>query len=417
MYNLFRYCAFGTFVVCNAIIATAAIWNLSLIHGAAFSAPRQHAAYSVFVGISGLVIIFPILFAELAGMYVFLTRVWFELVWVGLYALLELVGAVLSTAAGQDRLCSAVSASRNSTAICTSSRLLQAFSWICSIVLLIHFLMLTIFTMLKVRDDPTIWHCNVRKFQWQKTLFPLKGDPCTPSSPTPRAMSGKPPPSEFAANFAVPRSQSRNTNDVPTLAAPRPKRPANQQAMQTQILSYRAGLSGEYDIEHYHPTQPIPRQGHDDERRPEFHRRQASMLAARAHSANSDPSFYPEHMRRVLDAMPTSASTAASSHGPEPSLIGDWPQRDAPVRRLGDRHRQRTPGNTTTSSHTRAYSDSAEQLFGRAISPQQHARPSVGPAGPRRPSLPPRQDGGSFPSAGLRGAHPPAAEAFRFPYR
>ncbi|EAU88613.1 hypothetical protein CC1G_04319 [Coprinopsis cinerea okayama7 len=371
MYKFIRYFTFGLFVICNVIIATSAIWNLSLINGwdagRDLSLARHSDGYSIFVGCAGLLLIFPILFCEISTKDIFLTKLWFELVWVGLFCTLGLVGAALATAVGADHLCQAMISGIGNRPGCISSRLLQGSSWTCSLLLLVYFVLLTIFTLLKVNEDPTVWYCYARKFPWGDGLFEL---PNSPSGAVTRKTSK-------LSKLSLRRFRSSKT---PTIVAPLPRRAANDAVVREAILSYRSGLSLEYEIEHFQHARPIPR--------PELailidERPGQAVMMSQPMQSMHGTSLYPEHMRRALAGTPRTPPLASNPEAdyvpnsldqlpPSPNPVGDWPQLNPPVRRLGEKRRT---GQTIRSPSSPSQATTSV--------PSQRTRPT----GPRRPSI------------------------------
>ncbi|TFK29839.1 hypothetical protein FA15DRAFT_663119 [Coprinopsis marcescibilis] len=406
MYRYLRFFVFGIFVLSNVVASTSAVWNLSLIQASGPSSMHSQNSdiYSIFMGCAGLALIFPILFCDLAAKDLFLTKVWFEVIWVAVFCILNLAGAAVATAVGFDYLCQRLPPAFNdpdSDPRCISSRLLQGFLWSSSLCLLCYFLLLAVSTLLKYRNDSTIWHCHVRQFPWLSCRFRLGSAPSSPAEVLERKSS----------KMSLPRF--RRHSKPPIIAAPRPRHAGNQAAIREAILSYRSGLSMEYEVEHYRPEiRPIPR--------PEL-----AVLAedgGRPAMRTQDPGFvtfatsmYPEHMRRALASMqpPISDSQTEdqrpSGSPPSPSPIGNWPQLNPPVRRPGDRQRNNTfpltldgaqPSTSTSPQHTVQFTPFSASRHGRTrsggLSRELSSPPSASktsptyrtrPGGPRRPSI------------------------------
>ncbi|PPQ72153.1 hypothetical protein CVT26_006909 [Gymnopilus dilepis] len=183
--------------------------------------------------------------------------------------------------------------------------------------------LLSILTIAKRREDSTIWHCSVRKFPLASTQH-LKSPPTSP----------------------LPRFRSR----TPVILAPTPRHAV---VNQEPILSYRSGLSLEYEIEHYQsPTvaflSPISRQEPSEDPAPS-----APLPAAPLHSEPPlsrpeqvqrpaqipTPSpFYHSAVRSAIEDQPGQpqapppAHTAVRRLPPSPPPLGDWPRLDATSR-------------------------------------------------------------------------------------
>ncbi|KAH7889290.1 hypothetical protein F5I97DRAFT_496613 [Phlebopus sp. FC_14] len=219
---LARYLFFGFVVICNAIICSVAVWNYSLVHA---NQTLQVDVYLIFLGAFGLAWIFTLMFIELLCSNPITTRVWFECVWIALLWLMELAGAAAITAIGPELQC-ARQAILFVYTLCVSQRVLVAFTWICTIILLFYLLFLVFIVVTHQRDDPTLWICSVRN------LFRLTARQCLSSAPS---------------SPSVPRFKKRVPLDI---HYPHPVRPVPVPA-----YIHRAGLSSEYEIEHF---QPVP---------------------------------------------------------------------------------------------------------------------------------------------------------------
>jgi hypothetical protein len=353
--TLLRYLVFVVFVVSNAIIASAAAWNLSIVEDIAGDVSAT--AISIFLivlGALGLIVIFTVIFIDLWERDFFISRIWFELSWVILFFIMELGGAAAITAQSSGQVCNL----NNSVSLCASTEVLQGFTWICAILLFGYFILLFILSILKYKDDTAIWSWSVRKLIWQhthKTILP----PSLPPLPSFR-------------------------NQVPGIAAPRPRRII---AMPEPDLSYRSGLGLDFQIEHYQPpadlgasidrplsplsltlpTSPTPFT-------PTKNLPQKPLPAAFA-------PFYPTYVQAAinpgLSRTTTEHSTSqvrnlpgASSFSPPP--LGDWPRRDATSLPARGKRKQNPPAPYSFTMPTAAQ--------------QRCDQPRPRPSGPRRRS-------------------------------
>ncbi|PPQ64108.1 hypothetical protein CVT24_008925 [Panaeolus cyanescens] len=191
---------FVVFVVCCAIVASVAVWNLSIINSITSedeTTVKQIDTFLIFLGASGLVLIFPTIFFELLEQNIFLGKVWFELLWVGLYGLMYLV--------------------------------------------IVYFAILFVLAAVKHQEDKTIWKCSVRQFEWLHGRRTLKSNPASPSLlALPKFNAETPGP-------AVLSPPQMAEAQPPVILAPRPRPLA---ALRNAILSYRSGLSSDYEVEH-----------------------------------------------------------------------------------------------------------------------------------------------------------------------
>jgi len=337
MFNSLRFSVFGIFIICNVLVATSAVWNLSLIQGsgATFLIPGVRSdTFSIFLGCAGLVLIFPIIFCDLAAKNVVITRIWFEMAWLSVSSVLNLAGAALATVAGFDHQCQQfLSGSFNDTDTqpqCVSSRVLQGFSWMASLTILLYFLLLSVSVLLRLKEDSTIWHCNVREFSWTGTLLRLKSEP---GSLDDHVVEKK------STQLSLPRFRSRPLSIV----APQPKHLAIRRA----ILSYQSGtgLGSERDMEQVIPEESPRSPPQAAVAAP--HSVERETVRARGPAFDSS-ALYPEHMQRALGSKHHVASSPTSSREsreeqtvpvPFPNPLGNWPQLNPPVRRLGDKHK------------------------------------------------------------------------------
>ncbi|KAG1905960.1 uncharacterized protein F5891DRAFT_1007393 [Suillus fuscotomentosus] len=219
-----RYVLFGLFVVCNAIICSVAVWNHSLVQVTG-GQTVQVDVYLIFLGAFSLTFIFPIIFADLLCTDPLSARVWFECVWVTIIWLMQLAGAAAVTAIAPHIQCSAQATEVNNNS-CLSTKVLVAFTWICTIILLLYLFLLFVTAVTTQWTDPGVWHHNVRYLRMESTRQCL---PSAQNSPiTPRFVKG------------------RGTSEVHKPRSPRPVAP-------NPVYGYRAGLGPEYEIEHYRP--------------------------------------------------------------------------------------------------------------------------------------------------------------------
>ncbi|KIJ68978.1 hypothetical protein HYDPIDRAFT_172484 [Hydnomerulius pinastri MD-312] len=301
-----RYTFFGLFVICNAIICSVAVWNHSLVHT---NQTLQVDVYLIFLGAFNLVSVFTFIFAELLCGNPLTTRVWFECGWIGLFWLMHLAGAAAVTAIEPDLHCN----SRVITfvhSLCTSERVLLAFTWMCTVILLLYFLLLIFIAVTHQRDDPGVWSSSVHNLRWVTARQCLSSAPNSPSDP---------------------RFKKRAPVDIYN---PRPVRPVPVPA-----YVHRGGLSPEYEIEHYRPafsatdhmdlesslslpdvipaprTIPVP----------------AMPAPVMLHS---EAPRYPAPGQHQLPSsiiyagQPSAPTQAVPSSLPSPPPLGEWPRRD-----------------------------------------------------------------------------------------
>ncbi|KAI4517585.1 hypothetical protein K525DRAFT_260567 [Schizophyllum commune Loenen D] len=199
-----RYVAFAVFIICNAIIASVAVWNLSLARTVDFGSVAQVDTYLIFVAASGIVLAFTIVFTQLAIPNAVFGRVFSECIWVALYWIMELAGAAAISALGRT-MCDSddLRLTNQSPTIvhdsCASSQVLMGFSWICTLTLMMYLVALVTTTVSHYNEDPQAWHCKIRDYPWTSSETSHNG---SSRAPTPSSIE--------KATLSVPTTQSRH---------------------------------------------------------------------------------------------------------------------------------------------------------------------------------------------------------------
>ncbi|KAH7914983.1 hypothetical protein BJ138DRAFT_1123048 [Hygrophoropsis aurantiaca] len=297
-----RYVAFGFFVICNAIVCSVAVWNYSLAQS--LGQGLSVDIYLIFTSALSLIIVFPIIFADLVCTNPFTSRVYFECTWLGIFWALELAGAAAVSAINSSSLCGH-EASPLGVDSCTSTHVLLAFSWMCTFITLLYLLVLVIITTSVHREDRFIWYANMRE------LNKVSVRKCLPSAPTSPVLH---------------RSQKASP---PEIYAPKPRRPSENMKA---VYAHRAGLSSDYEIEHFRTPEteyavpPIP------EAKPilsialptpaitHANSHQPPILHPLNTQRTSVSSLYPNQVQSTIPYQPHSISP------PFPSPLGDWPK-------------------------------------------------------------------------------------------
>jgi hypothetical protein len=315
-----RYCIFFVFVISNAVTTSVAVWNLSIVESSTlFVTAKQLDIYLITLGSTGLFLIFPIIFFEIYGRVVFLNRVWFELLWVGIFGLMELVGASFLTSQSTSQLC--VDTQSDLTidpalqeSPCKSTQVLLGFTWTPAILLLGYLSLLLILSCVKNDRDRKVWFAGVKTYPWIESVKILDSAPNTPSKPMFRSKT-------------------------PVIYAPKPQRTA------APILAYRGGIGSEYEIEHFKPSDnaeagpsylkpvppvPVPTLDHF-----QFPRPLPQQPEQMPQPVFSTP-FYHSSVNRVIDSQPGAPQPPPSAQlaqvrrlPPSPPPLGDWPRLDA----------------------------------------------------------------------------------------
>ncbi|TFL07025.1 hypothetical protein BDV98DRAFT_557128 [Pterulicium gracile] len=213
LWKLIRICFFAWQVIANAIICSVGVWQLSTTSGLAID------KYLIFLGAFSLVFVFGIIFIELLVDNPITSRLWFELLWVGIFSVMQLAGAV-ALCVKHESLC------KVDALACQSSQVLLAFIWICFMTLASYTILLAFPAYRCQASDSRVWNHPVNRFRWSNQR---KCRLHSPSSPTAQA-------------------KPRFNQDDFVVAAPVARRAQNP-------LSYthRFGLGSDYEIEHYRP--------------------------------------------------------------------------------------------------------------------------------------------------------------------
>jgi len=288
MRNLFKFLrcvVFGIFIVCNAAITSLAVWNYSLPQPVRRNSQLRTDIYLAFVGCLGLVLVFPIIFIELARKDLVTGRIWFECLWVCLFWLLYLAAAAVVTAIAPTTLCKVTDDE------CTSLQGLIALSWIAATTLLLYLLLIIVLSLLHSKHDPSIWHSYIRRPPWSASRQPLSSAPTSP----------------IRSDFL---------KQSPTVVAPRPKR-----AVPAAIYAYRSGLGPEYEIEHYHPPSPVRPEPALTVAPPPSHPEDSRQV-----TNNPVPSLYPQYLNSTVTTPSTSHDGQHMSSPPSPPPLRDWPR-------------------------------------------------------------------------------------------
>jgi len=206
-------------------------------------------------------------------------RVWFECIWVAIFAVLEFCAAVALSAMGPGVMCSAEVTEfvRDS---CASTRVVLAFSWICTVVLFGYLVALTLSAYLHKNENPEIWSCNVRRFEWG-------GSRTYMSSEAPKALS-------------LPRFVEKTRPG--SLIVPKP-RIVIPNAVYTSNQHFQSQPSVA------RPAAPTP----------------SVVPPTQTQTASS---FYPRHMQSVVATQPSFVSKPMKElpRSESPPPLGDWPR-------------------------------------------------------------------------------------------
>jgi len=294
MLLLFRSLILGLFVISNAIICSVAVWNLSLAQSVGQNS--QVDAYLTFLGAFALLFTFTIIFTEILRKNAITGRLWFETSWVGVFWIMELSGASALSAVAPSAMCSNRVALINNDG-CSSTRVLLAFSWMITIILLGYLIFLVCAAVVRQQQDSQIWHASVREFCRSHSRHSLGSAPNSPS---------------------LPRFQQEK--GLPSVVAPQPRHPPP-----TKIYAHRnSGQGPEYDTGHYRPSSPpavrpvppIPAAAP-----PKHLLTRASIMRS---SVPASSSLYPAHLHSSMARPQVLRPTP-----PSPPPLGNWPRANA----------------------------------------------------------------------------------------
>lgn len=314
IFECLRFVIFGIFIVCNAAVISFAVWNHSLYQSIPWSSQSQIPIYLAFVGCLGLVLIFPLIFIELARKDLVTGRVWFECLWVCLFWMLYLAGATALTATSPIVACQlSVHVPKDE---CTSLRAMMAFTWTAAVILLLYLSLLFILSLMHSRHDPAIWHRYIRKSPWSGCRQTLSSAPTSPSRP------------DFL-------------NKSPSIVAPKPQR-----AVPPAMYAYRSGLDPEYEIEHYHPSTPAPVVAAPPP---------APLESNLQVTSNPISSLYPQFMHSTVTSPSSSQDGQHVNSPPSPPPLGNWPRPNIVMEPV--RSKRKNPGLVLNPTHGPAFGD------------------------------------------------------------
>jgi hypothetical protein len=289
---LFRYFVFAITVISNAIICSAAAWNLPISKSINLHTQQQVDTYMIFLGAFSLLFVIPMVFVDVFFQRAISGRVWVECLWVDFLWLLHLIGVIFVTSFLLRDMCTPQAKFINGGS-CTSARLIVAFSWICTISLSIYLVSLVGSIMLHYKQDCTVWSSQVRSYPWYSQQVHKHKLGSRPSSPQPRQHHQAP------------------------ISAPQPRRPIQ--------LPSRAVLSFIHKAEHVH----LPAQDTTD---PPADRR-VSQRATQYINPTSPrlTVLYPLHIQAVWGTSAADPSSGGGSALSPRTAHSQMPLRSAPV--------------------------------------------------------------------------------------
>jgi len=115
-------------------------------------------------------VVIPMLFIDIFVHQALTGRVWVECLWINFLWLMHLAGAILVTAELPPDMCTPQADLINGDS-CVSVRLLMAFSWICTVNLLIYLIFLVISSVLHQKRDNSVWSAQVQSYPWYSHFY------------------------------------------------------------------------------------------------------------------------------------------------------------------------------------------------------------------------------------------------------
>jgi len=289
-----RSALYSIFIVSNVIVCSVSVWNLLIAKNIERNVHID--VFCVFLGGFALAFIFPMILLEYLHKQTVVFRIWFELLWVGIFFALEFAAAIALAAMVPSLQCAASVFVSIDNASCASTQILLAFTWIPSVTFLGYFLLLLVPTARLAKVDRRIWQRTVKTYPGPSETgqMHLTSNPSTPEPMLQRFSS-----------FITPRRVERPNSNVAK-------------------YSYRGGLDPEYQIEHFQYPASTARPN-----LPPGAARPVSFVNSRsAPPANHQPSYSLTSSRAL--APPPKAHHAAQRR--EESHIGDWPRQPEPLR-------------------------------------------------------------------------------------
>ncbi|KAF7793113.1 hypothetical protein EIP86_004221 [Pleurotus ostreatoroseus] len=243
--------------------------------------------YLFIIGLIGIVFPAPTCCLDLCLKRFTLCRVWCECSWVGLLWILELAGATAITVQSAFGVtCSPDTLNPDIVNNCARFQALEAFAWICTLLLFFYFVALTGLTIYHLRDDKQVWRAQIRLYPWLEIRSSLDSTVESPKRQwqKPLQLAGAPepqtrPPPARKATLNRP-SKKRDLEQ----GAPPPKYPETEYYSQPFAEKVEA---------YYNAPRPAPA--------PPTQMKQVPQQA---------PSLYPEHLRSHLPPQPQASQPA-----------------------------------------------------------------------------------------------------------
>jgi len=319
---------FGVFIISNAIICSVAVWNFFIAQ--AINHILQIDAFLIVTAALALAFIVVLITASVVRRNSVVTSVWFECLWVLLFFVLEFSGAVAVSVTAPAIMCPAAPAVVISGS-CSSTQVLMAFTWICSVCLLAYLLLVVIAAYRHSKNDRRVWTRAIRHM----TL----SQPESAAPPLPPAR---------------PVAQRRSFMSI---VAPRPRRLAP-----SALYAFSGGFGNDEKLQSYMYQEPQGRNRQSIQQNsyipppmPAAAPPRRLVQRARESALPAGHSFYPQNVQVAMQGTSTIPGDSQTRYQrPQrprdqprtPPPLGNWPRADIlsqPVVR----------GNTRRSSSNR----------------------------------------------------------------
>lgn len=349
-----RYVVLTFFTICCIVVAGAAAWNMTETREfAPVATVLQVDTFLIVQAIFGILAVFVFVPIEILSKSAITSRVWFEVVWISLFWILNLSGAAAVTATGRGDSCPPITRLAAWMDACKSVTVLQAFSWLSTIILLVYLATFVVCTLISSAGNSRIWQLAVRDVVW----------------------------------FSATQQEIRSRPSSPDMTAIREK----------QVPVYNIGLQPEAVLYHKYATpKDAPQDKSTSLTVPAVQRARTSDVVPSPQSQTDTPPLYPQFFQPGLQAQ------AAVQQGPSPA--GQWasPNSDAPAQQSA----ASSPASTTSSSASPTSTSSSSSGL-KPLVLQTSAAPAPRPklVGPRPKHRPPPLNLtglSSFNSAGKR---------------
>jgi len=236
----YRYYLFVITIISNAIICSAAAWNLPISQNANLHTQSHIDSYMIFLGALSLLVLLSMLFADVFSRRAFTGRVWVECLWIDFLWLLHFLGSIIVTTNLPRDMC-LPQVERVYVNSCASVKLLMAFSWICTINLFIYLVFLVGSAIVHQRRDGAVWSAQVRSYPWYHLYCHELGsspkllrhhDPAPITAPQPQHPIGLLRVSVLSSLFRAERRSYQPDGDIEHIAP----QPTMQQARPVSTL-------------------------------------------------------------------------------------------------------------------------------------------------------------------------------------